>query len=195
MDRPDTIVKIQTLGRFGISVDGITVAADWPSETVKVLFCSLLSPLDLNFPWDRICRSMWGVPATPDLRQRLEEICIRPLNGFLIRELGFNPLVVGTEGIRIVHQGIHLDVLEFYSTVLGGLRLLSHSNHAAAADEFSRANLLYTGSYLPGIPGKIIENTRYDLEALYRTTVMDSMPHIRNAGCSVGNRNGRYLAV
>jgi len=164
-----TTPKILTLGHFSISVDEKPVATDWPDEMVKLLFCSLLSPLDLSFTWDRICRSMWGIPATRNSRGRLEEIFYGPLDSFLIRELGFNPLIAGAEGIKMDHQHVQVDATEFHDTVVEGLRLLSLSNHAAALEKFSRANLLYTGSFLPGIPGKIIENTRHDLESLYRT--------------------------
>lgn len=169
MNIPDTTLEIQTLGRFSISIDGKPVAIDWPDETIKELFCSLLSPLDLYFTWDRICRAILGVPANRTSRRQLEDICVRPLKSFLLKELGFNPLITGHEGMRIDLQRIHLDAIEFHSNVVEGLRLLSVNNHAAALDKFSRANLLYAGSYLPGIPGKIIASTRNDLAALYRT--------------------------
>ena len=175
MNKHEYALEILTLGRFSVSVDKKTVAAEWPNEALKVFFCSLLSPLDLYFTWDRICRSIWNEPVTRTNRRRLEDTIIRPLNSFLIKELGFNPLITGTEGIRIDLVGIYLDSHEFYSTVVEGLRLSSLSNHAAALVKFSRANSLYEGGYLPGIPGKIIENTRNELEALYRTAVMDGV--------------------
>jgi hypothetical protein len=164
----DTMLEIQTLGRFRISVDGKTVATEWPDASLKLFFCSLLSPLDLYVTWDRICRSMWGVPATGSSRCQIEEMFSRPLNGFLIKELGFNPLVAGHEGIRIDRKRIHVDALEFHGTVVEGLRLLALGNHAGALERFSRANTLYAGSYLPGMTGKIIENTRNELDALYQ---------------------------
>jgi alcohol dehydrogenase (NADP+) len=57
---------------------------------------------------------------------------------------------------------------------------MSLGNHAAALKKFSRAKSLYTGSYLPEIPGKIIANTRKDLESLYRTAVMDCIRQARS---------------
>ena len=182
MNIPDTTLEILTLGRFSISAVGKPVALDWPNETVKVLFCSLLSPLDLNFTWDRISRSMWGVPATQTSRHRLEEIILLPLSSYLIKELGFSPLIADDEGIRFNHHGIHVDSLEFYNTALEGLRLLPHINNAAALEKLSRAYSLYNGNFLPGMPGKIIKNTRCDLETLYRTAVIGGLPHIRNSG-------------
>ena len=169
MDVPETVLEIQTLGRFSISVDGKPVATDWPDETIKVFFCSLLSPLDLLFTWDRICRSLWGTPATPASRHRLEEFVLRPLNTFLMKELGFNPLITEPDGIRIDHQRINVDAFEFHSAVLEGLKQLSLGDHSGAIEKFSRANALYVGSYLPGIPGKITENTRYELDSFYQT--------------------------
>jgi len=179
MNIPETTLEIQTLGRFKISICGKTVATDWPNEMLKVLFCSLLSPLDLNFTWDRISRSMLNVPATQTSRRKIKELYIRHLNSFLINEFGFSPLVVGPEGIRIDHKGIHEDALEFYNTVLEGHRLLSISDHSAAFEKLNKANALYTGCYLPGIPGKIITNTRIELETLYRTAVMNAKPLIK----------------
>ena len=175
MNITDRTLEIQTLGHFSISVDGKAVATDWPDEAVKVLFCSLLSPLDLYFTWDRICRSMLGVPETRNGRRQLEENFIRPLKSFLIKALGFNPLIAGREDIRINQQQIHLDAREFHSTAVEGLRLLALGNHVAALEKLSRANSLYAGSYLPGINGKIISNTRNDLESLHRTVVMDGL--------------------
>ena len=169
MNNPDTTLEIQTLGRFSISVNGKSVATSWPDEVIKEFFCSLLSPLDLSFTWDRMCRAMWGVPATRASRRRLEDTVIRPLNGFLIKELGFTPLIAEQESIRIDPQRIHVDALEFHDTVIEGLRLLSLGSHVAALEKFSRANSLYMGSYLPGVPGKITAKTRIELEALYRT--------------------------
>lgn len=169
MNKPDTVLEILTLGRFSISVAGRPVAANWPDKTLKVLFCSLLSPLDLYVSWDRICRAMLGVAETRTSKHQLEDNFIRPLNSFLIEQLGFNPLITGREGIRMDRQRIYLDALEFHTAVVEGIRLMSLGNHAAALEKFSRANSLHRGIYLTGIQGKIIESTRYELEALYRT--------------------------
>lgn len=176
MDTPDTTLEIQTLGRFSISVAGKTVATEWPDETMKILFCSLLSPLDLYFTWDRICRSMWGVPATPASRRLMEETFIRPLNRYLTRELGFNPLITGQDGIRISMQRIHLDATEFHNDIVEGIRMLSLGNRDAAHEKFNGAISLYSGSYLPGIQGKIITSTRNELESLYQIALMNSIP-------------------
>jgi hypothetical protein len=172
MNSPATVLEIQTLGSFSMSVAGKAVASDWPDETLKLLFCSFLSPLDLSFTWDRICRSMWGVQVTPTNRLQLEEILILPLNKFLIMALGFNPITANAEGITLNRQRIHVDAHEFYSTALEGLRLIFLNNHDAAMKKLNRAKLLYTGSYLPGMSGKIIENTRHDLD-FYRAAVVD----------------------
>lgn len=186
---PGNTIKIQTLGCFNISADGTSVAQEWPDETVKVLFCSLLSPLDLYFTWDRLCRSIWETTATPASRRYLEESIIRPLSSFLIKELGFNPLFVRPEGISIDRKNIHVDAYDFYNTVLEGLQLLSNADNAAAREKFSRANTLYTGSYLPGIPGKIVVNTRKELESLYRTAVMDATTQSRDSTRMENNRS------
>lgn len=173
---PETTLEIQTLGRFIISADGKAVATEWPDDTAKELFCSLLSPLDLYFSWDRICRSMLGVPATLTSRSRLEETIIRPLNKFLIKELGFNPLDAGIEYLRINPQRIRVDAHLFHCSAVEGLRQLSLGNRSAALAKFNRANSLYAGKYLPGISGKIITNTRKELDSLYRIAVIDAMP-------------------
>ena len=44
MNISDTMLDIRTLGSFRISAKGKPVAVDWPDETQKVLFCTLLSP-------------------------------------------------------------------------------------------------------------------------------------------------------
>jgi hypothetical protein len=191
MDLSDTKLEIRTLGHFSISIDGKPVATDWPDETVKELFCSLLSPLDLYVSWDRICRSMWDIPATPNSSLRMEEIFVRPLKSFLVKELGFDPLIIGDDGIRIDQQRIRLDALEFHSAAAGGLRLLSSGNHSAALEKFSRAKALYDGSYLPGMPGKIIASTRNDLESLYLTAIIDAMPLSRNSGWPAREKRGK----
>lgn len=179
MNIPVPTLDIRTLGRFNIFIDGKAVATDWPDETVKVFFCSLLSPLDLYFTWDRICRALLGVPETRTSRCQLEEIFIRPLNSFLIKELGFNPLIAGQENIRIDQQRIHLDAIEFHHAAIEGLNLMSLDNSAAALEKFNKANSLYEGCYLPTMQGKIIENTRHELESLYLTAVRDGIRQSR----------------
>jgi hypothetical protein len=179
MNIPETTMEILTLGRFSISIKGNLVATEWPDETVKVFFCSLISPLDLYFTWDRICRSLLGVPETRASRRQLEELLIRPLNSFLIRELGFTPLVVTLDSIKINPKRVHVDAREFHITVIEGLRLLSLGSHTAALDKLDRAKSLYAGNYLPGIQGKIITNTRSELESLYRTATMESLQNAR----------------
>jgi hypothetical protein len=179
MSAPASKLEILTLGSFSISVDGKAVVLDWPNETIKELFCSLLSPLDLYISWDRICRSMWDIPVTSDGDLGMEEIFVRPLRSFLIKEFGFDPLITGDDGVRFDQGPITLDALEFHSAAVGGLRLLSLDDRAAAREKLSRAKALYAGSYLPGISGKIIADTRNKLESLYLTAVIDAMPQTR----------------
>lgn len=195
MDKSGTMLRIQTLGRFSISIDGKPAGTVWPDETLKVFFCSLLSPLDLYFTWDRICRSMWDVPATASSRHRLDEKIIRPLGNFLVDEWGFNPLLAGPDDIRIDHLRTHIDAQEFYNTVVEGLQLSSLIDHSAALEKFNRANTLYTGSYLPGMSGKIIENARHELEILYRTTVMDALPLSRNVKWPQTQKAGENVTI
>jgi len=174
MHLPDSILEIKTLGSFILSVNEKPFATAWPSEEIKVLFCSLLSPLDLYFSWDRVCRSMLGVPATKNSRQQLDQDFIQPLERFMTSIFGFNPVIKGPEGIRIDHQRIHVDAQTFQSTIVEGLRLMSVGDRDAARDKFSDADSLYAGSYLPGITGKIIANTRNELESLYRTVIVEA---------------------
>ena len=183
MKTPDRMLKIQTLGRFSITYDEKPVAIEWPDDTVKELFCSLLSPLDLYFTWDRISRSMWGEAETRTNRRKLKEIFTRHLSRFLIRELGFNPIIVWHDGLKIDRVGIHIDAFEFYSTIIEGLRLLSMCNNDAAQEKFCRANSLYLGSYLPEIPGKITENTRNEFTSLYRNLLTYGMRQTHSELC------------
>jgi len=168
MDKPDTTLKIQTLGRFNIYSHGKLFTADWPSATMQQFFCSLLSPLDLYITWDRLCRSMLETPETRATRRSLEEFYITPLNSFLIKELGFTPLITSEEGILINQSRINLDAFNFNRTVLDGLKLLSLGNQQEAFKKFDLAKTLYSGIYLPGMLGKIIANTRKELESTYR---------------------------
>lgn len=170
MNKHETVLEIRTLGYFEMFINGKPVATGWPDETIKIFFCSLLSPLDLYITWDRICRSTLEIPATTPSRQRLEELFIRPLNNFLIHEIGFTPLITGDDGIRIDHKRIHLDAFDFNSAVLEGLKQLSLGNQQATTDSFNKAKALYSGSYLPGMPGKIIANTRKELDSILRLT-------------------------
>ena len=154
-------------------VAGKPVATNWPNETLHVFFYSLISPLDLYFTWDRICRCMLGVQETRSSRRQLEETLIRPLNNFLMKELGFTPLIAELDCIKIDHKRIYVDALEFHSAVLEGLKLLSLGNTPAAHAKLKRANELYTGSYLPGMTGKIIQNARTELEALHQVALTE----------------------
>lgn len=174
MEKSNTTLEIKTLGCFSISADGKPVTACWPDDAVKIFFCSLLSPLDLYITWDRISRSFLDAPDTRVRRRRLEKTLIRPLSSFLIKELGFNPLVAERDGVRIGRTGIHVDAIEFHTAVVEGLKLLSHGRNVAAGEKFCRADSLYGGSYLPGLSSKIINNTRTELESLYQTAIMNT---------------------
>jgi hypothetical protein len=173
MGVPGSQLEIYTLGRFSVVRDGKPVATEWPSETIKVLFCSLLSPLDLYFTYDRICRSLLGVPATRSSQRRLLEELIRPLGAFLLKELGFNPVMTGPESIRIDQRSINSDAFLFNRTALEGLMVMSLENHALARVKLKKAESLYVGCYLPGMTGKIIDNTRKELESLHRASLMN----------------------
>jgi two-component SAPR family response regulator len=184
MKKTDTTIEIQTLGRFNISDQGKRVATDWTDETQKALFCSLFSPLNRYFTWDRICRSMWGVPATQATRSRLDKILDGPLNGFLLNELGFNPIITGQEGIKIDYQHIHVDAFDFHCFAVEGIKLLSAGDHSSAFEKFSKAKSIYKGSYLPDVKSKIIANTRAGLDSLYRTAILEAMPLARKSSYS-----------
>jgi hypothetical protein len=188
MNNSGTTLKIQTFGCFNFSMNGIPIETSWPNETVKELFCSLLSPLDLYMSWDRICRAILGETETRSGRRKINENVIKPLDCFLVKLLGFNPLIAEHEGIRIDQLRIDVDVFEFHSAIVDGLRLLTVGNHGVAQEKFDRANVLYAGSYLPGIRGKIIDNTRNDLESLRQTICIDAMPFSRKARYSGRNR-------
>lgn len=161
-------VNVQTLGRFCMSLSGKAVATEWPNDKLKELFCSILSPLDLYITWDRICRSVWEIRATERCRERLKKNFIKPLNSFLIDEVGFTPLILEDTGIRIDHKRIQLDAFDFNKAVLEGLKLLSLGNQQGASVKFNQAKALYSGSYLPEMPGKIIANTRKELASIYQ---------------------------
>ena len=90
---------------------------------------------------------------------------------------------------------IHVDAHEFHNTVIDGLRLFSFGTHAAALEKFTRADLLYSGKYLPEMSGKIIQNTRNYLESFYRTAVMDASVSIRNSARSSYKRKVRSSVV
>jgi hypothetical protein len=79
----------------------------------------------------------------------------------------------------------HLYVFDFHSAVVEGISLMSLSDHDGASEKFSRANLLYAGRYLPGMPGKIIEHTRLELDSLYRTAVKDGVWQTRSVLCLI----------
>jgi len=174
MGVPGSQLEIYTLGRFSIVRDGKTVAIEWPSEIIKVLFCSLLSPLDLCFTYDRISRALLGEPVTRTCQRRLLEELVRPLGVFLQKELGFNPGITGPESIRIDQRSVNSDAFLFNHAATEGLVLMSLENHTLAREKLNKADSLYRGCYLPGMTGKIIENTRKELESLHRATVLNA---------------------
>ncbi len=168
----DAKLEIRTLGCFSIFINGKSFELDWPDEALKCFLGSLLSPLDLYFSWDRMCRAMLNEPVTRAGKNRLEELYIRPLNRFLIKSLGFNPVIKGNDGIRIDKQLVYLDALEFHAVAVEGLKLKFIGNQAAALEKFNEANSLYGGSFLPGMSGKIILNTRKELESLHQAVAI-----------------------
>ncbi len=121
---------------------------------------------------------MLGVAETQISKHKLEKMFIQPLNSFLISELGFTPLIVEPKGIKIDRQRIRVDAYEFHSAVVEGMKDLAFGDCDAAREKFDTARALYVGTYLFGVQGKIIENTRNELESLYRTAVLESMRYI-----------------
>jgi len=192
MNNSDTTLEIRTLGYLSISIDGKQVATDWPNDTIKTLFCSLLSPMDVHLSWDRICLTMWDIPDSRIVRNRLEELFIEPLNCFLIRELGVNPLISDDEGMTLDQQHIHLDALDFYRAAVEGNRLLANGNNSAATTMFRKADQLYTGIFLPRMYGTIIEKCRTDLEQLHRTVVKANRQNITDRGYSDCHKRDEY---
>ena len=188
MAKPLPKLKIKTLGGFHIYANGKPVATDWPSETIKVFFCSILSPVDLSINWDRICHSLWGVPANENARNRLDKKLIGPLNTYLFDELGINPLIAVHDGIKIDSDQVHVDAFDFYRSTVEGLKLLSFGQETASDAAFRKADSLYTGSFLPGLRGKIITNTREDLESLYRTAVLRNMQGVKSSVSPVSHK-------
>lgn len=184
MGLPESQLEIYTLGRFSIVRDGKTVATEWPSETIKALFGSLLCPLDLYFTYDRICRALLGEPVTRTCQRRLLDELVRPLGVFLLKELGFNPVITGPESIRIDQRFINSDAFLFNRAATEGLMLMSLENHTLAREKLKKADMLYRGSYLPGMAGKIIDNTRKELESLHQAAVMNATCLLDHNYCS-----------
>jgi hypothetical protein len=182
MDIFDSSVKILTLGRFCISAHGAPVTIEWPDEALKAFFCSLLSPQGRHDSWDHICHSTLAEPATQSSRHTLVKEFVTPLIALLVKNFGFNPLIIGHAGIYIDHQSVLIDAFEFHDAALDGLRLLSIGKPAAALEKLSKAKSLYGGIYLPAIKSPIITNTRNDLESLYLTAILDGMPLTRHYG-------------
>lgn len=167
MQSAERTLRVVTLGRFSIAVGDSEVKIAWPDETARVLFCSLLSPLDESLSWERSCRSLWGLPATHHSKIRATALLNRLQTSFAV-QLGCDPFIVTHEGAALNKGIINIDAHHFHSNVVTGLRLLALGNRSAASQLLEQALAIYDAPFLPGVPGRIVAATRDELDNLYR---------------------------
>lgn len=160
-------LSVRTLGDFTITRDRKTVNVTWPDNAIKILFCSLLSPLDVSISRDRLCKALWNIPASAAGIGRLTS-ALGQLHDVMVRTFGFNPIVFQDDGITLDYGKIYVDARDFHDTAISGFRNFAGGETAAASRLFQAASMLYRGEFLPGMTGRIISATRSDLEDQYQ---------------------------
>ncbi len=154
---------VRTLGEFTIVCATRPVTISWPDNATRLLFCSLLSPLDAAISRDRLCQTLWGIAATEAENRRLHATMGR-LQDVISGAFGINPFIISHEGFSLDAHKIQIDARDFHETAIAGLRQLSLGNKQSAHSFFQTAASLYRGAFLPGISSRIITTTRTELE-------------------------------
>jgi len=113
MKTTNTALEIRVLGQFSLVHSGRALATSWPGPYGRYIFCSLLSPLGEPVTWDRLCRSLWDVPATRESKERIVAI-IKQLNAFFQSECGIRPIVEHMDCITYDSTTTYLDAKDFF---------------------------------------------------------------------------------
>jgi DNA-binding SARP family transcriptional activator len=182
-------LSVRTLGDFTITRDRKTVNVTWPDNAIKILFCSLLSPLDVSISRDRLCKALWNIPASAAGIGRLTS-ALGQLHDVMARTFGFSPIIVQDDGITLDYGKVYVDARDFHDTAISGFRNFAGGEIAAASHLFRTASMLYRGEFLPGMTGRIISATRNDLEDQYQmlrkqVTPMKKGPVVRRGMTSM----------
>jgi DNA-binding SARP family transcriptional activator len=159
-------LAIRTLGDFSLAVDAVPVTINWPDKATRLLFCSLLSPLDAAYSRERLCKALWGTPANELGIARLT-LTLDHLQNALVSTIGFSPVSAGPDGISVRRAQVQCDARDFHEMAITGLSALAQGNPTLAHDCFRTAAALYRGPFLPGIAGRIVTATRDDLAQQY----------------------------
>jgi len=178
MKIPTNTLEIRTLGGFGLMVGEKTITATWPDEISKELFCTLLSPLDKSITMERLCRSLWNLPASRTPKMRIAAK-IDHLSDIFVAETGINPFIIDKDRVRINSGRVRVDAHEFHRHVAEGLKQLLLGNRPAFLIKFHEADLLYRGPFMPGMFNKVITTTREDLDETHRMVVKRTVPIAR----------------
>jgi DNA-binding SARP family transcriptional activator len=168
-------VEVRTFGQFTLIVNGSETDTAWPDETARILFCSLLSPLDEYVSLERISRSLWGVPATRTSSMRIMGI-IQKLRLHFLGLGDIDPFIMYSDGIALNQKKFAVDANTFRTLTLEGLRLLAKGKRSEASERLRTAYLIYRAPFLPGIPGKLVDATRDELDGLYGMVATALMP-------------------
>lgn len=170
-----TTAEVRTFGEFSLIVNGSVVEPAWQNETERVLFCSLLLPLDESISEERLCRSLWGVPAEHTSRIRLMGM-IQQLRHYFFDLTGSDLFIATSEGFALDQKKITVDATLFRHCALAGLQLLARGDCTRAYQQLQEAYTMYRAPFLPGVPGRLVDMARDDLDGLYGMVVAAIMP-------------------
>jgi len=176
MNLPINTLEIRTLGGFSLMVGKKAITATWPDEISKVLFCTLLSPLDESITMERLCRSLWDLPASRTPKKRIAAK-IDHLTDIFVAETGINPFFMIGDRVGINSSHVSVDAHEFYRVTAEGFRLKLFGNCQAALIKLQEADLLYRGLFMPEMFNQVISSTREDLDEMHRMVVKQTMPN------------------
>ena len=176
-------LNIRTFGQFSVSAGGVELAQEWPGETSRRLFLLLLSPLEPSVSWERVCRDLWGVPATYTSRRRAMALA-QHLQRHICNAWGRSDILHAAEdGISLNMEAVRIDAYKFRTMVLSGLEMLvSGCSRFAAYSMLRQAVARYEAPFLPGVPDRIVASAREELEALYWIACGHALPMSRFSG-------------
>jgi hypothetical protein len=163
-------LEIQTLGVISIKSGERLILAEWPDDLSKMLFCTLISPLEETITMEQLCSLLLNMPATQTPRRRIAAK-IDNLIEMFEAETGINPFLIENDQVGIDYLHVHVDAYEFYQYVQKGFRLTSNGDRHHALSNLQKADLLYYGKFLPGMFNSAINKTREELEKIHGLVV------------------------
>lgn len=185
-------LAIQTLGRFAVLRDGEAVpVGEWQSKKARDLLRLLVSRRGSSTPRDFLMETLWP-DEDPRLTSNRLSVALNVVRTVLDPQRRLQPdhyIASTSDGVRLVHAHVPIDVESFLESADRALRLSAAEGSSRALTLLEEAEAAYGGDFL--------EEDRYDdwaapLREEARAAYLDVLRALVSAAESGGRPSARY---